>query len=378
MENDMRLFFPMNPKDLKDWSKVEVLLDDPQWALQLKRDGVRGIIHFTESGNRIFGRKAGKSDNKRPLEMTHNLPSLANKQMPTALLGLSMDCEIYCPGKTSAEIAGAVNPNRVDSPVDWEEDIEYWVFDIPTLYGKENPYPFIQRAHLLDMIFTSYGWAKYPIYLKPLCHVSTIFENKRESLQAWLQNGEEGGVLKKLDSPYLFSYDTEGKRSTQTWVKAKKAFDADYIITGFQEPEKEYTGKYLESWTYWETDLGVKYYGEKRSSGDIPTTKFYHYGWIGAIEYGLWMHQDQFKKYQPENSNMRVIATDGPMVLTPLGFTSGFSEDLRLKISINPQDYEGKVVRIGGMMINPDTLAVRHPALDMIRWDKDPKECRLE
>jgi hypothetical protein len=370
----------MNPKELDDWSKVEELLESPDWCIQLKRDGVRGIIQVTEDGCRVFGRKSGKKDKTTPLEMTKNLPTIASKKMPKYLQGWAFDCEIYHPNKSSAELAGAINPNRVQEPVDWEREIEFWCFDIPIINGKENPYNQEQRSFLMELIFTSYIYSyKVHYNLDPMFKVDTVVKNKAETLAKWLGSGEEGGVLKKLDSPYLFSYSEEGKRSPNTWVKAKKAFDGDFIITGFQAPEKYYTGKKLESWQYWVTDLGHKYYGERRSTTDKPLTKFSYYDYIGAVEYGIYMSEGDFKKYSSKNDNMRKVGkkTKSGKILVAIGTTSGFDEVLRVKMSQEPDKYIGQVVKISGMEQFKDTLAVRHPSIDSIRIDKNDWECEI-
>jgi ATP-dependent DNA ligase len=364
----------MNPKDLDDWSKVEALLEDPEWGLELKKDGVRGEIHITSTGCRIFGRKAGKNDPIKPLEMTHNLPTLANKILPKALWGSSMDCEIWCQGKRAAEVAGAVNPNRKEPPVSWESDIEFFVFDLPIWREEENPYTQLERSFMKDLIFSAYLQK-----LWPLRRVETLFDNKALALSDWIARGEEGGVLKKLDSKYLFSYSKEGKRSPDTWVKAKKSFDDDFVITGFKEPERAYTGKNLSVWTYWESDLGKKYYGDKRSSNDTPITKFYYYGWVGAIEYGLWMTTEDYHQYKPKNKAMRIVGgkSNSNLVLASIGFTSGIPDHLRAEITEHPEKHLRKVVKISGMEQFDETLAVRHPSVDMIRWDKDEGDCKL-
>jgi len=371
----------MNPKELDNWGKVWELLESPEWCLQLKRDGVRGIIQVTSEGCRIYGRKAGKSDKTTPLEMTRNLPTLAKKVLPSYLWGWAFDCEIYHPGKSSAELAGAINPNRVQEPVEWEREIEYWCFDIPLIREQENTYNQEQRTFLLDLIFSAYetNFSKRGLSDRffPMMRVETFTRDKSDILRKWLAKGEEGGVLKKLDSPYLFSYLEEGQRSANTWVKAKRAFDGDFIITGFQPAEKYYTGKNPEVWQYWETDLGHKYYGSRRGSTDKPLTKFFYYDYIGAVEYGLWMSEESFKKYSAKNKSMKIVSRGEDRVLAVIGSTSGFDDLLRMEMSREPNKYLRQVVKISGMEQLKDTLAVRHPSLDYIRWDKDEMECRV-
>ena len=381
----MNLFFPMNPKDLDDWKKVEKLLRSPDWGLQLKRDGVRGILQITSSGIRVFGRKAGKKDKSRPLEMTHNLPTVAGQVLPEFLHGWAFDCEIYHPEKSSAEVAGAVNPNRKAEPVDWESEIEFWVFDCPIIHGEENPYTQVERAFILQLIFAHLtrkdtigfrkSWKSVDL-IKNIFMVETIIDDKESLLRTWMARNEEGGVLKKLDSPYLFSYDMEGKRSTNTWVKAKKEYDGDFVIVGFEPAKEAYTGKKLDTWQYWQAAHGTrKYHGDRDNPQDRPITKYHYYGWIGAIEYGIWMSKGDFKKYSEKNDNMRVISTVRNKCLVSIGTTSGFDELLRVQMSLEPDKYLHQVIKISGMEQLKDTLAVRHPSVDCIRWDKSSEQC---
>ena len=63
--------------------------------------------------------------------------------------------------------------------------------------------------------------------------------------------GEEGVVLKKKDFPYQ-----PGKRPAWSSVKVKKHDTVDVIIGGFEDATKEYNGKDLPGWIYWEQPDG--------------------------------------------------------------------------------------------------------------------------
>jgi len=368
----MKHFFPMNPKEIKDIEKLQALIKNPKWCIQLKKDGVRGELYITSTGNRIFGRNCGVKS-PFPLELTHNLPTIARWKFPKHFHGITFDVEIYMPGKTAAEISGAINPNRVEPPVKYEPQIEFWCFDIPLYKEQENPFTQGERIKMYEALFKPYR--NNLNLLHTLRCIETLYENKSQYLSKWLESGEEGGVLKNLDSLYLYSYEKEGKRSADTWVKCKKGFEDDYVICGFSPPEHYYKGDKLSTWKYWETPEEYFYEGPRKNPQDKAITKFHYHGWIGALSYGIGVNPKELDKHCKKHGVIIPTIEARETTFAILGTVSGINDSLREKISQNPIKYLYQVIKISGMEQYPDTLAIRHPNLKEVRWDKNAENC---
>src|SRR5713101_898962 len=136
----------MNAQGVKDERHLEELFQDSDYVAQEKLDGMRAIVHITQTGLRIFSRSAGVNDPSRPLENTSALPHLAALTFPS-LAGTILDCEILLPGKDSAILAGSVhrkNGNAVNAQV------KIFVFDILRHCSRDLlSLTFKERAYLL-------------------------------------------------------------------------------------------------------------------------------------------------------------------------------------------------------------------------------------
>ena len=61
----------------------------------------------------------------------------------------------------------------------------------------------------------------------------TFTDNLYQRAMTYLENGEEGMVIKKLDSPY-----TPGKKPAWSSIKLKKEDSADLVCMGYEQPTK--------------------------------------------------------------------------------------------------------------------------------------------
>jgi ATP-dependent DNA ligase len=165
--------------------------------------------------------------------------------------------------------------------------------------------------------------------------------NFSELLTEIWDNGGEGLMLKKLDSPYL-------QKKSKLWLKVKAAKTYDVVICGYQEPTKEYTGSELETWQYWENDL------TDLSKDPTPVTKPYAMGWIGAIEFGVYR----------DNQLIRI------------GKCADFTEEDLEYIKANKDRLIGTCIEVkANGMIDPEKRSLRHPVFNRFRPDKSPNEC---
>jgi ATP-dependent DNA ligase len=179
--------------------------------------------------------------------------------------------------------------------------------------------------------------------------------------------------------------DLEGKYDPGTKGKCKVKFKLtdtyDCIITGYDRPQKEVDFEKHKTdpskWLYWiDADTGLNIPLNENGfdpaimpevmSQYIPVTKYYYYGWIGSVNFGIYDEKDE---------------------LITIGTTSGMDEEIRRALS-SPVDEVlkrfrgnkqalGSVIEIEGTRYSEE-LSLRHPRFRRFRPDKDPKECTVE
>jgi hypothetical protein len=175
-------------------------------------------------------------------------------------------------------------------------------------------------------------------------------------LQEILGRGDEGIVITHQDGKY-----EPGKRPSKTTLKIKKELKQtiDCFFTGRgSAPTREYTGKEIETWKYWQNmRTGAKVEGEmykEYAAGAAlePLTKPAFYGWAGSLEIG--------------------VLKDGEIY--PIGFLSGLADEIKA----DPGAQRMKCIEVTAMEILPDTGALRHGKLERFRPDLSPEDCTYE
>ena len=168
---------------------------------------------------------------------------------------------------------------------------------------------------------------------------------------------------------YLNSGKVEpGKRTARKTLKIKQelSHDIDCFICGTEPPIREYTGKDLANWMYWEDiRTGNKIYGNHFLDYQLgqnnlePITKSYYNGWCGAIKCGV----------LDKNNEVYVLCK-----------CSGLTEDFKEELKNNYNQYHMMPIKITGMAISTsEGLSVRHPKLVSLRDnDIELKDCSLE
>lgn len=158
------------------------------------------------------------------------------------------------------------------------------------------------------------------------------------------------------------------KRTAHKTLKVKTEVEhlLDVVFTGLDDCKKNYEGKELGSWQYWEnTRTGEKivgdYFGEYQIGGPYqPITRNYYYNWPGAIFCGVY----------DKNGN-----------LVPLCKVSNLTDDFKTELRDNfKKDWYLCPATIGGMMLSEasGSISVRHPYLKSIRKDDiNPEDCTL-
>lgn len=342
-------------------SMLSEVCSNGEYFLEEKIDGAFYQFVKTENHSYLFGRTVSKLSGILT-EKSDNVPHLkeALNCLPagTILIG-----EIYVPGGTSKDtvsIMGCLPALAIKRQE--KEPIHYYVHDI-IAYDTVNliDSPADLRYKILAAI-----WKKHNLNQYSFLRLATrVDEDMEAEISRILQSGGEGAVLKKKDYPY-----TPGKRPAWSTIKVKQMDSIDLICTGFCDATKEYTGKELASWEYWE-ERGEqsqdgeytwllsegRYYEDYLHNPHIyrPVTKPYFLGWKTAIRIGAYNDKGE---------------------LVDLGtVSSGLTDDNKREMTENPDLWLGHVVALDCMQIDKKEHTLRHPVFKCKREDKDAKDC---
>ena len=342
-------------------SMLSEVCSNGEYFLEEKIDGAFYQFVKTENHSYLFGRTVSKLSGILT-EKSDNVPHLkeALNCLPagTILIG-----EIYVPGGTSKDtvsIMGCLPALAIKRQE--KEPIHYYVHDI-IAYDTVNliDSPADLRYKILAAI-----WKKHNLNQYSFLRLATrVDEDMEAEISRILKSGGEGAVLKKKDYPY-----TPGKRPAWSTIKVKQMDSIDLICTGFCDATKEYTGKELVTWEYWEER------GERSQDGEYtwllsegqyyedyfhnphiyrPVTKPYFLGWKTAIRIGAY------------NDNGELVA---------LGtVSSGLTDDNKREMTENPDLWLGHVIALDCMQIDKKEHTLRHPVFKCKRDDKDAKDC---
>lgn len=176
-------------------------------------------------------------------------------------------------------------------------------------------------------------------------------ENFFEQLARIFADDGEGVVCYKKNSLYI-----PGKRGPHSWdtvkIKQEISQDIDCFIYGIEPAVRDYTGKEIENWKFWQDiKTDEKLFGEYFSKYRLGTTnlepisKGYYYGWPGAIYCAVW----------DENHE--------PIILCKC---AGLTEEFKEELKNNYDNYHMMPIKITGMMVSGDN-SIRHPKLVSIR-----------
>jgi bifunctional non-homologous end joining protein LigD len=217
----------MNAQGVRDESHLKQLLNDDHYITQSKLDGIRGIVHVTPTGLRIFSRSAGVGDPTKPLEKTSALPHLAALTFPS-MVGTVLDCEILADGLNSAQLSGTIHKNEVTNN---NHLVKLYVFDILRFNGKDLTQKTLHER--LGFLLT----AKTRIYSKHIIYLPYAFttQEKKTLYESIIESNGEGIMLKNLNEVYLL-----GGRPANNWYKMKKSATFDCVVMGFSKGKGKY------------------------------------------------------------------------------------------------------------------------------------------
>lgn len=332
------------------------IVDNGKYFGQLKKDGnwyafVKGI-----NGEKYLFSRNESVKTKLLTEKIENTPHIANALdvLPngTVLLG-----EIYVPGGDSNATRRYMGclPEEAISRQREEGYVHYYIFDSVAYSGTT----YFELGAWERWLKTKEIYEALQLGQHSFLELATTFEDGLyKRAQKYLEDGEEGIVAKKKDSPY-----TPGKKPAWSSIKIKKEDSADVVCMGFEDPTELYDGKEIETWQYWynpitKENLPVGEHFNEQSDVCKPITKYYYYGMAGSMIIGAYNL----------NGELVEIGT----------VSSGLTDEIRLELAKNPNHYIGKVVKVDMMEKFYDTYKVRQPIFRGFHDDKNSYECTLE
>ena len=178
-----------------------------QWEYELKLDGYRAIGLKTHHRALLLLRN-GKDFTRRFQSIARALEALPSETV--------IDGEVVALDET-----GRPSFNLLQNYATSEYTLVFYAFDMPILAGKNlNREPLKVRRELLRT-------KVMPTLAEPIRLSETLHASARDLIHAVREQGLEGIVAKRLDSPY------EPRRRSGAWVKMRVNKGQELVIGGY-------------------------------------------------------------------------------------------------------------------------------------------------
>ena len=358
---------PASWDDKKKKENAHSRIFSGEWYGAEKKDGYFAKLIKDEDGNIILYSRSRGVNGK--FADKHEWVPQFEDLFTTMPKGSCVLGEIYFPSKPGSRqvttIMGCLKEKAIERQNKGEK-LHFYVFDILAWGGDSYlSNPFEVRIRKLA-------------FFKPLLthmYVSAAeYKTGRElwiMLQEILERGDEGAVITHKSALY-----EPGKRPSKTTLKIKKELKQtiDCFFTGVgSAPTKEYTGKEIETWTYWlDTYTGEKKLGEyfkdyKNGAALEPITKSYYHVWCGSLQIAVLRHK------VGSRCKIRGEVYEDTEVY-PIGWLSGVTEEMKAE----PNKYAFIPMEVTAMEYDAFNHTLRHGT--MVGWRKDLalKDCNLE
>jgi len=207
--------------------KPECWVDDNEYVAERKLDGTRLKMHITNEGNRFDTRRVSKKT-ELFMERTNNIPHLRdlyrNDLEGTVLDGEGLAYSMKF--KDTQSIIGS-SPEKAWAKQETLGLLGFHAFDILFYQGLDlRDRPYKERHTALELVVRELNSE----YVK-IC--DWIVRNKKTYYECMIEEGDEGIMLKNLNSIYG---DKKGL------IKAKRTERWTMIVTGFKPGAGKYEG----------------------------------------------------------------------------------------------------------------------------------------
>lgn len=296
--------------------KLERLWDDPAYVAEEKLNGWRFLMHLGADLPRVFltGRRTSSRTglfSEKALQVPCIWPTISGDLGYTVL-----DGEIMPPaGASFHDMASIMNsdPETAAEAIQRLGQPTYHAFDVLFDGGKDvREHALLERRQILEDLFSYHHVDGMQI------HVVSAHPPTLEMYEGIVDGGGEGVILKRFDAQY---------GESGAWIKAKKFFPLDVIVTGFTEAKHGVTGKFF---------------------GQIGAAIVSVYAKIGLETY----------------------------TQIEIGQVSGMTDDVRLDMSRYPEKYLGTVIEVAAQEFGRERLL--HPRYRRHRPDADPHDATYE
>ena len=429
---------PMTAKELDTDEAQDAKLNDPNYIIEEKFDGTRALVYFlsqqvwdektqTLSDNkvgfcRVFSRRISKKTGFY-VENTDSLPHIREIDAP-ALSGTILDGEMFIDGLPFKEVSSTLNclwDKAVERQID-KGFVTFHAFDILFYRGIDlRKFPLHRRKYFLHVVLeelnspyikeveyhkcganSDFGDVFYEMtravgdynidqYMSELEEDKDTYPNLWECIENQtpltprayyelvVSTGGEGVMVKPIDGQY------HHKRGWE-YSKIKKFLTRELIVIGFSEPTKEYTGKEIKKWAYWEEKATGKrvvgnFYGDSKYE---PVTKFYFNRQVGNLLLGVLISEEEYNAI-PKNKRGEVyecddvgLSYDTTMYVMMVCDCSGFNDEMREYFTTHKSEMIGSVVEVKANELFKDSGKLRHPRYLRRRFDKSAEECTWE
>lgn len=429
---------PMTAKELDTEEAQEIQLENSNNIIEEKFDGTRALVYFLSQQVydptndtltdeytgycRVFSRRISKKTGFY-VENTDSLPHIRETDAP-ALGGTILDGEMFIDGLPFKEVSSTLNclwDKAVERQIE-KGFITFHAFDILFYRGidlrkfplhrrkyflhvviEELQHPYIKEVEyhkcgadsdfgsLFNDISKRLNGADYTEYLIEVQSNRETYPNLWQCLEdktpltprayyeLVVSTGGEGVMVKPIDGKYYH------KRGWE-YSKIKKFLTRELVVLGFDSPTKEYTGKEVKKWAYWEHKTTKKkvmgnFYGDKSYE---PVTKFYFNNLVGNLLLGVFILPEEYEKipnnkkgivYDPDELG---IDYDTDYILMHVCECSGFDDEVREYFTTHQNEMIGSVVEVKANEIFRDSGKLRHPRYMRRRFDKSAEECTWE
>ena len=300
---------------------IERPFSDPDWLFELKWDGVRAVA-FVDQGQCRLQSRLGRNIADRYPELAV-LPELLGAKQAV------VDGEIVVLDKQGrGDFERLQSRMHVSKPSIGQAEqapVTYYVFDLLYLDGYDlRGVELIERKRLLQQVLKARDPVRYSDH---------VLEKGKDLFELAKQHEAEGIVGKRVHSRYA-------AKRTSDWIKLKITSEVDAVIAGYTSPSggRQYFGALL---------LGL-YDGKK-----LP--------FIGAVGSGfnektladIWAELEKLKTKDR-------LFSDEPATK---GKPHWIKPELVARVKYSSWTQEKRL---------------RAPVFISLRWDIDPKDCRLE